>query len=132
MFRSRIPRWMELLQRTVHKTKQPIAADSLVNCTQATTTAGERSVPLISPTCVQMKMHVRTEKTTAVSRTARHTDRSVGYSVRRGYAEHKREAHPRDRARPVAGPTRRANGNPHSGVVICSGLYIHKTFVTNS
>ena len=69
-----------------------------------------------------MKMHVRTEKTTAVSRTARHTDRSVGYSVRRGYAEHKREAHPRDRARPVAGPTRRANGNPHSSVVVYSGL----------
>ena len=47
---------------------------SIVNCTQATTTAGERSAPLMLPTCVQMQMHVRTDKTTAVSRTARRTE----------------------------------------------------------
>ena len=54
--------------------KLSVAADSLVNCTQATTTAGERSAPLMLPTCVQMQMHVRTDKTTAVSRTARRTE----------------------------------------------------------
>ena len=67
--------WMELLQRPVHKSKQPrnfpFAADSLVNCTQATTTAGEQSVPLIIPTCVQIQIVVRAEKTTVVTRTAR-------------------------------------------------------------
>ena len=47
---------------------------SLVNCTQATTTAGEQGVPLMLPTCVQMQTHVRTDKTTAVSRTARRTE----------------------------------------------------------
>ena len=65
---------MELLQRTVHKSaaeKVSVAPDSLINCTQATTTAGEQSVPLIFPTCVQMQMDVLADKTTAVSRTAR-------------------------------------------------------------
>ena len=50
-----------------------VAADSPINCTQATTTAGEQSVPLIT-TCVQMQMYVRADKTTAVSRTARRTE----------------------------------------------------------
>ena len=51
--------------------KVSVAPGSLINCTQATTTAGEQRVPLIFPTCVQMQMHVRADKTTAVSRTAR-------------------------------------------------------------
>ena len=76
MFRSRIHRGMELLQRTVHKSKAAeklsVAADSPVHCTQATTTAGEQSVPLIIPTCVQIQIVVRAEKTTVVmTRTAR-------------------------------------------------------------
>ena len=53
---------------------RPTSFGSIVNCTQATTTAGERSAPLMLPTCVQMQMHVRTDKTTAVSRTARRTE----------------------------------------------------------
>ena len=52
--------------------KLSVAAASLVHCTQATTTAGEQSVPLIIPTCVQIQIVVRAEKTTVVmTRTAR-------------------------------------------------------------